>query len=128
MDKRTYLKNWRMEYEARTKRVNLTLLPREYERLVRVARRDGKAVTAVARELMLAAIDDRPHIPQQIDATLADIRFLISNVANNINQMAHYSHIVRSFNEEDKLLAELKRLQCGIEQFVRDGLRRPDDH
>jgi hypothetical protein len=109
MDKRTYLKNWRMEYEARTKRVNLTLLPREYE-------------------LMLAAIDDRPHIPQQIDATLADIRFLISNVANNINQMAHYSHIVRSFNEEDKLLAELKRLQCGIEQFVRDGLRRPDDH
>lgn len=128
MDRRTYLKSYRADYKGRHKRVNLTLALPDYDRLARLANRDRKPVTTIAYDHLMAALDDRPHIPQAVAAELTELKFLIANVANNINQLAHYSHTVRQFTGEGQLLTELERLQTAIETFTILRLNKRDDH
>ena len=128
MDRRIYLKTYRAEYKGRHKRVNLTLSLTDFKRLERLSSRDGKPITTIACDHLMAALDDRPYVPERVAAELTDLKFLLSNIANNINQMAHYSHTVRQFTAEGQLLTEVERLQGLIEAYTRKKLRGTDDH
>ena len=39
-----------------------------------------------------AALESRPELPAEIAAQLADMDHVLRTVANNVNQMARYSH------------------------------------
>lgn len=128
MDRTAYMKQYRADYKARMRRVSLTLSHADYAGFERVARRDGKPVTTVVHEHAIAALVDEPYIADAVEKELAALRFQISNISNNINQLTHHSHIVRQFTEEGALLEELRRLQNVIEAHTRKSLRGFDDH
>lgn len=41
-----------------------------------------------------AALESRPELPAEIAAQLVDLDRVLRTVANNVNQMARYSHLV----------------------------------
>lgn len=122
------MKGYRARYKAQHKRVSLTLTNEEYTAFSRIASRDGKPVTSIVHEHAIAALSGDVHVPEMVAAELTAIRFQIANISNNINQLTHYSHIVRQFTEEGALLAELRRLQDVIEAHARRSLRGSNDH
>ena len=128
MDRRTYLKAFRADYKGRHKRVNLTLAPAEFELLERLADRDGKAVTTLVHDQLMANLSGLPYVPERVATELSELKFLLANIANNINQMARYSHTVRAFTSEGQLLGEIERLQGVIEAFTRNKLGGGHDH
>ncbi len=122
------MKGYRARYKAQHKRVSLTLSNEDYAAFSAIATRDGKPVTSIVHEHAIAALSGEPHIPEMVATELTAIRFQIANISNNINQLTHYSHIVRQFTEEGALLAELRRLQDVIEAHAKRSLRGSDDH
>ena len=41
-----------------------------------------------------AALESRPELPNELAAQLADLDRVLRTIANNVNQMARYSHRV----------------------------------
>ena len=127
-DKRNYLKTYRQGHKARVKRVTVTFSNDEYARFVRVAQRDDMPVGTLVTACALAALDRTDILPKTIAQELSDLKFLITNIANNVNQMARHSNTVRAFVEEGALLAELERLQQVVESHTSKSLRGGHDH
>jgi hypothetical protein len=127
-DKRTYLKTYRQGYKARAKRVTVTFSNDEYARFARIAQRDEMPVGTLVTACALAALNRTDVQPKAVAQELTDLKFLISNIANNVNQMARHSNTVRAFVEEGALLAELERLQQTIESHTSKSLRGGHDH
>jgi hypothetical protein len=94
MTRRDYQRTYRQSYKFHTKRVNLTLPMSEYRRVKKLASRGGLPVATYIKRVAFAALDRRPELPAEIVAQLADLDRVIRNVANNVNQMARYSHRV----------------------------------
>ena len=46
------------------------------------------------------------------------MKFLLRNVANNINQIAHRSNTLKVMVDERELLMQLKKLEDGIASFI----------
>ncbi len=122
------MKGYRARYKAQHKRVSLTLTNEDYAAFLRIASRDSKPVTTIVHDHAVAALSGEPYVPEMVANELSALRFQIGNISNNINQLAHYSHIVRQFTEEGALLAELRRLQLVIEAHAKRSLRGPDDY
>jgi len=122
------MKGYRTEYKTRVRRVSLTMSNEAYDSFQRIANRDGKPVTTIVHDHALAALSQEPYVAEMVATELASLRYQISNISNNINQLAHYSHVVRQFAEEGALLAELRRLQDVIEAHAKRNLRGFHDH
>ena len=49
---------------------------------------------------------------------LQEIKFLLRNVANNINQIAHYSNRVKHMIDENGLLLEVQKMEQAVYDWV----------
>lgn len=116
--RRNYQRQYRQDYKQKTQRVNLTLSKDEYRAFSRAA--GNTRLTAYVKELALAGLHQQAAIPESLQAELNTLRFAIRNIANNVNQMAHYSHTVRSMTlaEENNLFQHLKQLDEAVQAFT----------
>ena len=117
-DRSDYQKGYRQQYKQRMKRVSLTLSLPEHRALTKAA---GMAsVASYAKQLVLAGLHQQAVIPDSLEDELSTLRFAVRNIANNVNQMAHYSHTVRSMTlaEENNLLQHLKQLDDAVHAFT----------
>ncbi len=117
-NRKQYQKQYREQYDS--KRVNLTLSKEEHQLLSRAAKLQGKKPTTYIKELALTGIENQTAIPKHLEDELRTLRFAVSNIANNVNQMAHYSHMIRSLNTRDEhnLMQHLKQLDNVIQQYT----------
>ena len=74
--------------------MNLTLSLPEYRQIARAAKNAGSPVAAYVKRLALEAHDGRQSTPDELAEQLADLERVIRTIANNVNQMARYSHRV----------------------------------
>ena len=79
-------------------------------------------LATVLREGSLAQIRGTALRSGGVEAELKELRFLLASVANNVNQMAHHSNLVRHVVDEGGALAKLQELEALIEGFVNDNL------
>jgi len=116
--RRQYQKEYREAYKARTRRVNLTFNADEYQAFSQAVSK-LKATTFI-KELALAQLAAQLRLPDMITDELATLRFAILNIANNVNQTAHYSHRIRGMVEADEndLLQHLKQLEEVIRTYT----------
>ena len=126
-DKRTYLKAYRQDYKSNHKRVYLTMSRVDYERFAEVAAREGRAVASLILGYAFAGLDGSA-IPEAIAEDLAEVKFLIANIANNINQMARHANTVRAFTDDAGLIRELERLQTVIADHTTKSIRDAHDY
>ena len=80
------------EYQTRTHRVSLTLSASEYRELARRAKAEGVRVTTLIKNMALAYHQGTVIQPEALTHERQELRALLRNIANNVNQMAHTSH------------------------------------
>lgn len=124
-DKRKlYNKTYKAEYKERTNRISLTFTHTEYEELENRAKAEGVKPTTLVKNMALAYHQQTPIMPEAIKEELKELRFLIRNVANNINQIAHYSNTIQKLADENGLLLEIQKMEKTINDFVAQKLKR----
>jgi hypothetical protein len=121
-NRKEYLKQYKKRYQA--KRVNLTLSQDEYRAFSRQAK--NTKVTTYVKKLALAGLHSQTLIPENLEAELKTVRFAIRNIANNINQLSHYSNIIRelSIQDEHNILEYLKQLEQVIEEYIKGQITK----
>lgn len=112
-------KTYNREYAERTHRVAVTLTPEEYHRLEKRAGVLGIRPTTLAKELIVSQNGKPETQPEMIRDELQEIRFLLRNVANNINQIAHYSNRIKMMVNENDLLLELQKMEKAVFSWVK---------
>lgn len=117
--RREYQKNYKNKYKEKTKRVNLTLTNDEYRAFLRGAK-DTK-ITSHIKKLAISKLHLEINIPENIENELKTLRFAIRNIANNVNQIAHYSNTIRTISTQDEnnLLQHLKQLEEAVELYTK---------
>ena len=134
--RREYQQQYREQYKSQAKRVNLTFSQDEHRAFSRAAKAENEnmKVTTYIKQLALAGLEEQAHIPEEIKAELKTLRFAIHNIANNVNQIAHYSNTVRNMtmSDENNLLQYLKQLDDVIQSYtegrILEGGQGDDDH
>lgn len=132
--RRDYQKQYQAGYNARNKRVNLTFNRQEYALLLRTAQSQVKPVSTYAKAMTLAGIQAQAIVPKNIEDELKEVKFLIRNIANNINQIAHHSNTVHELTQsrENNLLQYLKQLENAVQHYtegrILDLQRKGYDH
>ncbi|MCW8923898.1 MAG: plasmid mobilization relaxosome protein MobC [Gammaproteobacteria bacterium] len=119
-NRKTYQRQYRETYKAQAKRVNLTLSKSEYRDFTRAANTDNTKITSFIKELALAGLENRAHIPDELQEELKTLRFAVHNIANNVNQIAHHSNMVKNMtlSDENNLLHYLKQLDEVIRSYT----------
>jgi hypothetical protein len=124
-DKRKlYNKEYKAEYKDRVHRVTVGFNKSEYEEIEQRAKKEGVKPTTLVRNMTLAYHQQTPIVPESIKEELQELRFLIRNVANNINQIAHYSNTIQRLADENGLLLEIQKMEKTINDFVAQKLKR----
>lgn len=114
--------DYQREYRERTKRqfkdVSVRLPMSDYRELKSYGQANGLSLATVLREGSLAQIRAASLRSGGVEEELRELRFLLSSIANNVNQMAHHFNVVRHVVDEGGALGKLKELEVLIEGFV----------
>lgn len=124
-DKRKlYNQQYKAEYQERTKRVSITLTSTEYIELEKRAKAERVKPTTLIKNMALAYHQQAPIIPEMVQEELQELRFLLRNATNNINQIAHHSNTIKRLIDENGLLLEIQKMETTINDFVTQRLTR----
>lgn len=111
-------KAYLQSYQANTHRVAITLTASEYAELEKRAKAEGVKPTTLVKNMAIAYHQSQ-QIPQEpILKELQELRFLLRNAANNINQIAHHSNTVGRLVDENGFLDEVRKMETTINEFV----------
>jgi phosphatidate phosphatase PAH1 len=124
-DKRKlYNREYQAEYKERMNRVSITLTNAEYADIEKRAKAEGVKTATLVKNMTIAYHQQTPIVPESIKEELQELRFLIRNVANNINQIAHHSNTIQRLADENGLLLEIQKMEKTINDFVAQKLKR----
>jgi hypothetical protein len=116
-------KIYNREYQERTHRIAVTLTPTEYRELTKRAQAEGVKTTTLVKNMAMAYHQGQAVVPEAVQSELQELRFLLRNVANNINQIAHHSNIIHRLVDENGLLLEIQKMETTIHDFVTQKLK-----
>ncbi|MGB4967755.1 MAG: plasmid mobilization relaxosome protein MobC [Candidatus Saccharimonadales bacterium] len=131
MNSPEYVKAYWKDYRNRVKRVYITLELEQFDALEARAKAEGLKPTTYATRVVEADLSGSGLVPSAIQEDLKAVTFLIRTIANNINQMAHYSNLVKGLVNEKELLGELRKLEKTVQDYTLSCLKEKptsDDH
>jgi Bacterial mobilisation protein (MobC) len=111
-------KAYLQSYQANTHRVAITLTSTEYAELEKRAKAEGVKPTTLVKNMAIAYHQGQAITPEPILKELQELRFLLRNAANNINQIAHHSNTVGRLVDENGFLDEVRKMETTINEFV----------
>lgn len=116
-----YLKAYRQSYRTKRKRVNVTFTLAEYDALDDAARTMGETPTTFLHRLAVTALSGQPRLTKEDEARFDEFSRLIRGIANNLNQMARYSHATRGMLDEREIGYQLRYLEESVRKFLENG-------
>lgn len=116
-----YLRQYKKEHPPVGKRVNITLSESEYARLVEVASESGERPTTFLRNVALAALEGRRVLAKEEEAKVDEFVRVVRGIANNLNQMARYSHTMRGMLDEREVGYQLLYMEEVFRRFLMNG-------
>lgn len=117
-----YQKAYRAKNHAARKVVSVSLSADDHRDIARYAKGQGLSVSALLREATLHQCRGSQLASPGVQDELRQLRFLLSNIANNMNQMAHHSNRLRHVVDENAPLTNLAELDGLIRNFVSDRM------
>lgn len=123
MSKRDYQKQYREDYAKKHKRISITVDQNEYSALEHIARKEGIKVTSLVKHYAFAGLGQSLAVPKEIEQELKELRFLIRNIANNVNQAAHHSNTIKQLVDENGLLEHIRQLEKSVKDYTEGRLR-----
>lgn len=124
MADKNYHKQYRENYKKKMKYVNVAVPVSMYEELEKLSDLEQVKVSALIRNMALAYMHQKTFVPREVESELREFTFLIRNVANNINQIAHHSNIVKHMVDENGLLMEIKKLEDMVRDYTLQQLKK----
>lgn len=106
------------KYKSQHRRINLTVSNSDYQKIEYLADRLSLKPTSFVYNALQEKLGQSPYLPDDIKQELSEVKFLIRNIANNINQVVHRSHALKVMVHENDLLMELKRLEETVVNYV----------
>lgn len=122
MKDKNYHKEYKKEYAKTHKNITISATLKEYEELEKKAKKENVKVTTLTRNMAFAYMQQKTFVPSDIGERLDDLRFLIRNVANNVNQIAHNSNLVGKLVDENNFLMEIKKLEDAVFDYTKKRL------
>ncbi len=112
--RREYLRS----YQELRKRISVSLSEADYKKIQYLASREQLKPTSYISQVVQEKLGKNPHLPRELKQELSALKFLIRNIANNINQITHRSHTLQVMVDERDLLMELKKLEDSVSAYV----------
>ncbi len=122
--KKDYHKKYREDYKKKTKYIYVAVPIPMYEELEKLAKVEKTKISTLLRNMALAYMQQKTFVPKDVASELKDFTFLMRNVANNINQIAHHSNIVKHMIDENGLLLEIKKLEDMVRNYTHNQLKK----
>ncbi|MBR8842401.1 hypothetical protein CWB96_03840 [Pseudoalteromonas citrea] len=122
--KKDYQKQYMAEFRKHHKRVELNFTLAEYRDFKKAAQQEKLTVSQTVKNMAMAYQQQHYFIPAELKEKLDTLHFLIRNVANNINQIAHRSNTLQVMVHENELLMELKKLEDLVTEYTLKGLKK----
>lgn len=128
MQNKEYHKQYRKEYSKRVKYLNVSIPMKTYKEMQDRADKEGMKVTGLLRNMAIAYMQQTNFVPKEIEEELKQLSLLIRNIANNVNQVAHHSNVIKCIVNENDLLAEIKKLDTMVHDYTLKKLRAYNDY
>lgn len=112
--RREYFKN----YVEQRKRISISLSLADYQKIEYLAGKMQMKPTSFVGHVVQQKLGKNPHLSPEILKELTEVTYLIRNIANNVNQIAHRSNTLKVMVDENALLMELKRLEDIVKNYV----------
>jgi hypothetical protein len=113
-----YLREYRKSYKADHRRITITFTPEEYERIAQEAKAQNQPVATYLHDLTLSALDHIPILSLEDEEKARTFVHLIRGIANNLNQMARYSHTMRGTLDEREIGYQLQYMEEAYRKFL----------
>ena len=119
-----YQNEYRKKNAHKRKVVSVALPSDDHAEILRYAGLKNLNVSALLREATLHQIRGSQLKSKSLEEELRELRFVISNIGNNINQIAKHSNRVKHLIDEQGLLTELVRVQKTVDEFTQSRLKQ----
>ena len=106
------------DYVDQRKRINISLSAEEFSKVSYLADLNKSEPTSFITQLVQHHLNKSPFISSHLQDEIKEMKFLLRNIANNINQIAHRSNTLKVMVDERDLLMQLKKLEEGIASFI----------
>jgi len=120
-----YQKQYRRKHAARRKEISVGLPVELHREFSAYARKHGMSLAGLMRESTDLQIRGSQLKSSDVASELKELRFLIANIANNVNQMARHSNRVKEVTDENALFGRLQELDELVIKFVDSRLTSP---
>lgn len=110
------------------KYLNVSIPMKTYKEMQDRADKEGMKVTGLLRNMAIAYMQQTNFVPKEIEEELKQLSLLIRNIANNVNQVAHHSNVIKCIVNENDLLAEIKKLDTMVHDYTLKKLRAYNDY
>ena len=120
-----YQRDYRANNPTKRKVVSVAMSNDDHRDLSRFAQAQDMSMSAILREATLHQYRSSQLQSPAIADELKELRFLLSNVANNMNQIAHHSNRVKHVVDENGVLQRFMELDKLIQDFVTSRLNTP---
>jgi len=94
------------------------MTPDDHRELSRFAKAQGMSLSSMLREASLQQSRMAQLQSPKLLEELKELRFLVSNIANNMNQIAHHSNRVKHVIDENGVLEQFLELDSLIRNFA----------
>ena len=115
---RAYQRQYRKNSPNRRRVVSVSFGHEDFEEISAYASSQDMSLSALLREASLMQTRNAQLCSQEVEEELRQLRFVISNIANNLNQIAHHSNLVRQVTDENAVFQELKKLDELVTDFT----------
>jgi len=121
MDRKQYLKQKNQERKKTHTRFELSLPNAQAKPFQKLARKEGVKPNTLILRFAQAYMDETYIVPKALKKRLDEHNFLIRNIANNINQIAHSSNIFHDA-EKQNILKHLEQLNTTVQVLVNENV------
>ncbi|CAG37857.1 hypothetical protein [Desulfotalea psychrophila] len=122
MSRKKYLQEYQKEYRKEKKQVTLTLTLTEYNYFKTIADKEDIKVTSLIKAMALSQLGKTFYFPKEILKRIDEFIFIIRNIANNLNQIARHSNIIKNVINENSVLSLIKNLETEVKRFIKSKI------
>jgi hypothetical protein len=122
MKDKDYHRAYKREYAQNHKNMMISFTLEEYEEIKKLADNEDTKPTTFFKSRGFAYIHQKIFVPVDLKEDLKELKFLIRNIANNVNQIAHHSNLVEKLVNENEFLMQIKKLEDAVFDYTKKRL------
>ena len=113
-----YQKAYRQKTKGKRHYVTVALSPEEHQLLTLYAKTHQCSASTLLRKATLLLCEQSQLASPEIEQELRELRFLMANIANNLNQIARHSNRVKQVVDDEAALRLFREMETTLKDFV----------